>query len=98
MSESWLKRERTRDRLLGFYGAISSVGGKDELLGLCFGFIISIEWLIRKWYAFIDMDDILAIEDHTGRTGINKFRKFVFLGGSNNSLGTVYVYLPVEGC
>ena len=48
MSESWLKRERTHDRLLGFYGAISSVGGKDELLGLCFGFIISIEWLIRK--------------------------------------------------
>ena len=28
--------------------AISSVGGKDELLGLCLGFIIGIEWLIRK--------------------------------------------------
>ncbi len=77
--------------------AISSVGGKDELLGLCLGFIIGIEWLIRKWYALVDMNKILAIEDHTGRTSVNKFRNFVFLGGSNDSLGTVYVYLPVEG-
>lgn len=77
--------------------AISSIGSEDGLLCLCFGFVICIERFIRKWNALVDMDKVLAIEDHTGRTGVNKFRNFIFLGGSNHGLGTVYVYLPVKG-
>ena len=77
--------------------AVSSIGGEDDLLGLCLGFVVGIERFIRKWDALVDIHKILAIEDHTGRTGVNKFRNFIFLGGSNDSLGAVYVYLPVEG-
>jgi hypothetical protein len=77
--------------------AVSSIGGEDSLLGLCLGFVVGIERLIRKWDALVDIDKIMAIEDHTGRTSVNKFRNLIFLGGSNDSLGTVYVYLPVEG-
>ena len=77
--------------------AVGSIGGENGFLGLCFGFVVGIEGLIRKWYTLVDMDKILAIKDHTGRTGVNKFRNFIFLGGSNDSLGTVYIYLPVEG-
>ena len=43
------------------------------------------------------MDEILAVEDHTGRAGVNELWNIVFLGGSNDSLGAIYVYLPVEG-
>jgi hypothetical protein len=77
--------------------ATGSIGGEDGLLGLRLGFVVGIERLIRKWDALVDVDEIPAIEDHTGRTGVNKFRDFIFLGGSNDSLGAVYVYLPVEG-
>jgi hypothetical protein len=76
--------------------AVSSIGGEDGLLALCLGFVVGIERLIRKWDALVDMDEILAIEDHTGRTGVYKFRNIIFLGGGNDSLGTVHVYLPVE--
>jgi len=76
---------------------VSSIGGEDGLLRLCLGFVVGIERLIREWDALVDMNKIPAIEDHTGRTGVNKFRNFIFLGGSNDRLGTVYVYLPVEG-
>jgi hypothetical protein len=77
--------------------AVSSIGGEDSLLGLCLGFVVGIERFIRKWDALIDIDEILAIEDHTGRTGVYEFRNIMFLGGGNDSLGTVHVYLPVEG-
>jgi len=77
--------------------AVSSIGGEDSLLGLRLGFVVGIERFIRKRDALVDMDKILAIEDHTGRTGVNEFRNFIFLGGSDDCLGTVYVYLPVQG-
>src|SRR6266566_4818312 len=63
--------------------AVSSIGGEDDLLGLCLGFVVGIERFIRKWDALVDIHKIQAIEDHTGRTGVNKFRNFIFLGGSN---------------
>ena len=77
--------------------AVSSIGGEDGLLCLCLGFVVGIERFIRKWDALVDMDEILAIEDYTGRTGVYKFWNIIFLGGGNDSLGTVHVYLPVEG-
>jgi hypothetical protein len=77
--------------------AVSSIGGEDELLGFCLGFVVGIEWLFRKRYTLVDVDEIMAVEDHTGRAGVNEFWNIVFLGGGNDSLGTVNVYLPVEG-
>jgi hypothetical protein len=77
--------------------AINSIGGEDGLLGLGLGFVVSVERFIRKRDALVNMDKILAIEDHTGRTGVYEFWNFIFLGGGNDNLGTVYVYLPVEG-
>jgi len=76
--------------------AVGSIGSEDELLGLCLGFVVGIEWFIGILDALVDMDKILTIEDHTGRAGVNKFRNFVFLGSINDSLGTVYIYFPVK--
>jgi hypothetical protein len=36
--------------------AVSSIGGEDGLLGLCLGFVVGIERLIRNWDALVDMD------------------------------------------
>jgi hypothetical protein len=77
--------------------AVGSVGGKDEFFGFCLGFVVGIEWLFRKRYALVDVDEILAVEDHTSRASINELWNFIFLGRSDDGLGTVYVYLPVEG-
>jgi hypothetical protein len=77
--------------------AVSSIGGEDELLSFCLGFVVGIEGLFRKWYALVDVDEILAVKNHTGGAGENELWNIVFLGGSNDSLGAVYVYLPVEG-
>jgi hypothetical protein len=96
-----LKKENIPENARGSKGdgqeAVSSISGKDELLGFCLGFVVSIERLFRKRYALVDIDEILAIEDHTSRAGVNEFWNIVFLGGTNDSLGTVYVDLPVEG-
>jgi hypothetical protein len=77
--------------------AVSAVGGEDEFLGFRLGFVVGIEWFIRKWDALVDVDEVLAIEYDTGRASVYEFRNFVFLGRGNDGLGAIYVYLPIEG-
>lgn len=96
-----LRKENVPENARGAKGngqeAVNSIGGKDEFLGFCLGFVVSIEWLFRKRYALVDVDEILAVEDHTSRAGVNELWNFIFLGSSDDGLSTVYVYLPVEG-
>jgi len=76
---------------------VSSVGREDKLLGLGLGFVVSVERLFGERYALIGIDEVLAVEDHTSRAGVDKFCNLVFLGSANDGLGTIYVYLPVKG-
>jgi hypothetical protein len=77
--------------------AVSSVGSEDKLFGFCLRFVVGIERLFGNRHTLINVNEILAVEDHTGRAGVNELWDVVLLGGINDSLGAIYVYLPVEG-
>jgi len=76
--------------------AVNPVGREDKLLSLCLGLVVGIEWLFGERHSLVNIDEILTVEDHTSGTSIDELWNFVFLGSGNDSLGTVYVYLPIE--
>ena len=68
----------------------------DEFLGFCLGLVVGIERLFGKRNSLVNVDEVLAVEDHTSGASVYEFGNFVFLSGGNDGLGAVYVYLPVE--
>lgn len=77
--------------------AINSVGCKDQLFRFCFRFVVRIHGLVGQRNAFVDVNQVLAIEDHTRRASVDEFWNLVFLGRGNDCLRTVYIDFPVEG-
>ncbi len=76
---------------------IDSVGRNDQLFCFCLGFVVGIQGLLGQRNAFVDVDQVLAIEDNTRRASVDEFWNLVILGCGNDRPGTVHIDFPVEG-
>jgi hypothetical protein len=75
---------------------VDSVGCNDQLFALCLGLVVGIQGLLGQRNAFVDVDQVLTIEDHTRRASVDEFWNLVFLGRCNDCPGTVYIDFPVQ--
>ena len=75
---------------------VNFVGCNDYLFSFCLGLVVGIQRFLRERNAFVDVNQVLAIEDHTRRASVDEFWNLILLGGGNDRFGAIYIDLPVE--